>query len=523
MCDKPVDAFIHNNLLVEIHNDDVCPTNPVKEYDLVGTMITTHRKYALGHIQKQNPADILEHMFTAVIDTADDETQNKILNDLADAIPAIDIYFDEYGDEEYDLSDVLTHCAEELYYTNPETILSIIDEYCIILPLYLFDHSGVAISTHNFNDPWDSGQIGYIYAKKESEGHSDEELRKILNDEIELYDSYLRGECYGFEIYDPHNKNEPIDSCWGYIGDIKHCINDAKSTAETLNNTSPTLPTYKDLSRIQFLDLIEAYDSYIQDANENDRYDSGWRPVCISEFYDNEYLGEQKMKTLTQNELDKILKNHEIWLNDPNNGRCANLSNTNLSEANLFKTDLSYADLSGADITEADLSKTNLSNTDLSYANLFGADLSYANLFGANLFRANLFGANLSHVNISKTYLSEANLSKTNLSEANLSRTNLSEANLSETNLTGTNFFGANLTGTNLIGANLTGANLDLSCLPLHCGSLDMLVDRRIAIQILYHFCALKCDDPEITEIQNSLIPLANQFHRTDVKKLKGN
>ena len=52
-----------------------------------------------------------------------------------------------------------------------------------------------------------------------------------------------------------------------------------------------------DLSKSELLSLLRAYDSYIQEANDEDRYRDGWYPVCIAEFYDNEYQ-------LLQNEND---------------------------------------------------------------------------------------------------------------------------------------------------------------------------------------------------------------------------
>ena len=36
----------------------------------------------------------------------------------------------------------------------------------VVLPLYLYDHSGITISTSRFSSRWDSGQIGFIFAKK---------------------------------------------------------------------------------------------------------------------------------------------------------------------------------------------------------------------------------------------------------------------------------------------------------------------------------------------------------------------
>ncbi len=36
-------------------------------------------------------------------------------------------------------------------------------------------------------------------------------------------------------------------------------------------------------------ELLKEYDKYIQEANEEDKYKTGWKPVCINEFYDNEF------------------------------------------------------------------------------------------------------------------------------------------------------------------------------------------------------------------------------------------
>ena len=75
---------------------------------------------------------------------------------------------------------------------------------------------------------------------------------------------------------------------------------------------------------------------------------------------------------MTRKELNKILKNHEKWLNGKGEER-ADLSRANLSGANLRRADLIGADLSEANLSEADLSEANLSRADLSGANLSGA------------------------------------------------------------------------------------------------------------------------------------------------------
>ena len=39
-----------------------------------------------------------------------------------------------------------------------------------------------------------------------------------MKSEVAVYDSYLRGECYGFELY---KNGELSDSCWGFIGSLE--------------------------------------------------------------------------------------------------------------------------------------------------------------------------------------------------------------------------------------------------------------------------------------------------------------
>lgn len=42
------------------------------------------------------------------------------------------------------------------------------DEIIVALPLYVYDHSGISISTSSFNDRWDSGFLGFIYCTDKS-------------------------------------------------------------------------------------------------------------------------------------------------------------------------------------------------------------------------------------------------------------------------------------------------------------------------------------------------------------------
>ena len=129
---------------------------------------------------------------------------------------------------------------------------------------------------------------------------------------------------------------------------------------------------------------------------------------------------------------------------------------------------------------KADLRGANLFDADLSYADLRGADLSYAYLRGADLRGANLFDADLSYADLSYADLSYAYLR----------------------------------------GADLRGANLDFSCFPLWCGGLDVNIDDRQAVQLLYHivrnvlFSQNTSDEVKKILSNDEIITLANKFHR---------
>ena len=115
------------------------------------------------------------------------------------------------------------------------------------------------------------------------------------------------------------------------------------------------------------------------------------------------------MKNINREELNKILKEHELWVKGKGgkraNLRCANLENADLEYVNLKYADLKYANLSNTDLSNTDLRYTNLRcvdlrYTDLRYTNLSHADLSYSNLSNANLSNANLSNADLSSANL---------------------------------------------------------------------------------------------------------------------------
>ena len=108
------------------------------------------------------------------------------------------------------------------------------------------------------------------------------------------------------------------------------------------------------------------------------------------------------MKTITSEDLNRILEDHSKWIKSSgNDGIQADLAMADLSGANLVRADLHGADLHGACLVRADLSGADLHGACLVGANLTAANLVRANLRGANLSGADLSGADLSGANIS--------------------------------------------------------------------------------------------------------------------------
>ncbi len=108
----------------------------------------------------------------------------------------------------------------------------------IVLPLYLYDHSGITMSTGSFGCQWDSGRVGYIYVSLEKVRKEygwkhvtkkrRERILEYLKGEVETYDQFLTGEVYGFKVLDA--EDDVLDSCWGFYGDlgIKDAIQEGK-------------------------------------------------------------------------------------------------------------------------------------------------------------------------------------------------------------------------------------------------------------------------------------------------------
>ena len=175
--------FEHAGFEIEIEQDQD-PLDPRKEYDNVGKLICSHKRYSLGD----------KHDYKAGDFSSWAELQAKIEED---------------------------------------------NDVAVLLPVYMYDHSGITISTTPFSCRWDSGQIGFIFCTNKQvaeEWKGDiEKAKQYLLGEIETYDQFLTGDVHCFAIRNPGD-DEVLESCCGFFG-RNICIEEAKRTAEALRKS----------------------------------------------------------------------------------------------------------------------------------------------------------------------------------------------------------------------------------------------------------------------------------------------
>lgn len=116
-------------------------------------------------------------------------------------------------------------------------------DIALIMPLYLYDHSGLRIKVGSFagllpqgHAEWDSGQVGWIYVTKEAlrKEYSVKRItakilaqaRHVLMCEVGAYDQFLSGDVWGYDI-----EGIADGSCWGFYG-YDECLSEAKAVID---------------------------------------------------------------------------------------------------------------------------------------------------------------------------------------------------------------------------------------------------------------------------------------------------
>lgn len=111
--------------------------------------------------------------------------------------------------------------------------LQLLENDVEILPLSVYEHSGITMYVGAPCDRFDSGYAGFIYITKREAfknfgGITEENWREradeCMRSEVEVYDHYLTGEVLGYNIYEKSSQEdeeeewEDIDSCYGFYG-----------------------------------------------------------------------------------------------------------------------------------------------------------------------------------------------------------------------------------------------------------------------------------------------------------------
>lgn len=172
----------------------------------LGNMVCWSRDYNLG--DKHDYEDGEDFFRSLAEDLGIDTTYELYDEDLEDSY-----------DEDREIEDIRKEVIEKV----------------VILPLFLYDHSGLSMRTytHGYHSSWDCGQVGYIYVTheniiKEYGALTDGNIKKAtdcLEGEVEIYSQYLEGDIYGFILeqkilceHCSHIEYKDIDSCWGFYG-----------------------------------------------------------------------------------------------------------------------------------------------------------------------------------------------------------------------------------------------------------------------------------------------------------------
>ncbi len=106
-----------------------------------------------------------------------------------------------------------------------------------VFPLIAYIHSGVSLSLSGggqFSDPWDSGQIGFVFVAKSEWRYQFRDRKKCVSAHtaaksyVETWNQYLTGDVWGVVVEDD---GEQVDSCLGFYG-MEYAKQEGRDMAE---------------------------------------------------------------------------------------------------------------------------------------------------------------------------------------------------------------------------------------------------------------------------------------------------
>lgn len=245
--------------LMRLHiEQDSDAENPRYDFDgNIGRMMCWHRNYQLGDYKENSYSDNLDFLNNLLRANVSESTiLNFVKNRRAAGFLTLD--YDRHrkvwvlGQEKrHEIPDFRVIEESERREWLVDTVIDALfqaDKWRLLerhagivyLPLFLYDHSGITMNIGGFHDPWDSGQVGYIYTDKETilqnvggyyvgnrlikvtERNWKKAAYHSMENEVSVYDQYLTGQVYGIitEAFDVDTDTwEEQDSCWGYFSD----------------------------------------------------------------------------------------------------------------------------------------------------------------------------------------------------------------------------------------------------------------------------------------------------------------
>ncbi len=126
------------------------------------------------------------------------------------------------------------------------------DEFCkdnevVRVPIFLYDHGDITVSTGPFGCPWDSGQVGWAYLTAEAiKEHGIPNPEDQLKSAVKHLNYWCTGNVWGFRILRKcgccGEATEEVDACWGFYGDPDDENTYVREAAlEACPNRSPVL------------------------------------------------------------------------------------------------------------------------------------------------------------------------------------------------------------------------------------------------------------------------------------------
>lgn len=219
----------------------------------VSHMMCWHRRYFIGDYKENKwdtPNDMLNDLVnenvpesTIINYVKNGNTKNKLKLSYDRHDKTWTIYGIPYSSESQELKEIESDIMPEFLTETIIEVMTFDDKWKLLknkgfemLPIYMYDHGGISVSTSDYGDPFDSGQIGWIYTTKDEILKSKVSYRNskgkfvkcntrnwrecaLWNMQLDVkeYDQYLNGEvfCGIVEEWKPKSKRWKTIECLG--------------------------------------------------------------------------------------------------------------------------------------------------------------------------------------------------------------------------------------------------------------------------------------------------------------------